>query len=73
MAKIEPEDCAVGKQLCGKGPGILVDSKQDKMHWCALAAKKSRSILGCTYNRIDSKFVEVIMTLSSALLSQHLE
>lgn len=69
VAIIEPEDCTVGKQLCGKGPGILVGSKQDMMQQCALVAKKPQSILGCTYNRIDSKFVEVIMTLSSALVS----
>jgi len=70
------QQCRLGlvaeKCLCCKGSLDLVDKKLNVSQQCALVLKKV-NILGCIYRNIASKLREVIISLSSALVSSYLE
>ena len=56
-----------------KDLAVLVDTKLNMSHKCALAAKAANSILGCIRQSVASRWREVILPLYPALLSPHLE
>ena len=62
-------DEPAAKQLGREGPGgLLVDIKLDMRQQCMLGATKAKSLLGCIRGSVASRWREVILPLSSALV-----
>jgi len=53
--------------------GVLVDEQLDRSQQCALAARKTDRILGCTTSSVASRLREGILPLCSALVRAHPE
>ncbi|GAB0175836.1 hypothetical protein GRJ2_000048800 [Grus japonensis] len=53
--------------------GVLIGSKLNMSEQCALAAKRTNPVLGCTKHSITRQSKEVIVLLYSALVQPHLE
>ena len=53
--------------------GVLVATKLNMSHQCALAVKRANRILECIKHSITSQSEEVIISLYSALVQPHLE
>ncbi|XP_009945468.1 PREDICTED: anoctamin-2-like, partial [Leptosomus discolor] len=53
--------------------GVLVDSRLNRIHQCALTAKRANHIHGCFKHSITSQSEEVIILLHSMLVQSHLE
>ncbi|KAK4815445.1 LOW QUALITY PROTEIN: hypothetical protein QYF61_002834 [Mycteria americana] len=59
--------------LAEKALGLLGDARLDMNQQCAHVAKKATSLLGCLRGSAASRWREVILALSSALVRPHLE
>ena len=63
----------LGSNSAGRHLGILVDSKLNINHLCALAAKTASSLLGCINRTIASRPREHVIPFYSALVRPHLD
>ena len=63
----------MGKQLCRKGPGVLMDTTLARSQQSALAAKKREDVLGCIKKGVIRKWRKVVLPLYSVLARIHLE
>ncbi|KAK4813802.1 hypothetical protein QYF61_026384 [Mycteria americana] len=63
----------LGSSSAGRDLGILVDSKLNISHLCALAVKTASSLLGCINRTIASRPTGGIIPFYSALVRPHLD
>lgn len=61
LAVIQAEDCLAGKQLCGKGCGVLAGSKLHMCQW----QRRRQSILGWINKSTASKTTDYLPLLSA--------
>jgi len=62
----------IGSRPAEKDLGVLVDGKLNMIQQYALAAQKTKCILGCIKKSMASRLREVILPLCSALVRPHL-
>jgi len=62
------EASCLERNFAEKDLGVLVDIKVTMSQQCALAAKKTSSLLGCVRESVASRLREVILPLYSALV-----
>lgn len=63
----------LGSSSAGRDLGILVDSKLNINHLCALAAKTASRLLGCLNRTVATRPKEESIPFYSALLRPHLD
>jgi len=66
-------DVHLESSFAEKDLGVLLDTKSNVSHRCALATKRANGILGCIRQSIANSSRKVILLLCSSLVRPHLE